>query len=177
MRQSDFTSLALALPPKHFHQLMSRDDLTCNEEADVLALVETYISRKTADVIEETRKELVECVRFDKLPNDKLIELSRGGGFSKGFEQVIIDALCRKLKAYELQSGGKLPNTRDRNYVGKGKIASEKPVSVAETVSAPISTIAPLSTIEATTAVEPPIIKNLEEPQIVSGEEEHWYKF
>jgi hypothetical protein len=37
------------------------------------------------------------------LPNDVLIELSKGKNpMTKGFEQIIIDALCRKLKAYEL---------------------------------------------------------------------------
>ncbi len=39
MRQPDFNDLALALPTSQFRDLMSRDDLTCYEEKDILNLV------------------------------------------------------------------------------------------------------------------------------------------
>jgi len=39
------------------------------------------------DSYEEERKQLLDCVRFDKLPNDMLIELSKGKNeITKGFE-------------------------------------------------------------------------------------------
>lgn len=43
MRHPDFEILAMSLPPQIFKQLMSRDDIICNDEDQVLNLVQNYI--------------------------------------------------------------------------------------------------------------------------------------
>ena len=76
MRQPDFDALAMALPLPLFKQLMSRDDLTCNSEADVLRLIERYIEKRPKEKFEELRNELVPVIRLDKLSSDMLIRLN-----------------------------------------------------------------------------------------------------
>jgi hypothetical protein len=81
---------------------MSRDDLTCYNEASVLSLVEKYILRKPKEKYEELRKDLIPVVRYDKLPADRLIQLSNDKiKLLEGYEKEIMDALCRKLKAWD----------------------------------------------------------------------------
>jgi hypothetical protein len=70
MRQPDFDALAMALPLPLFKALMSRDDLTCNSEADIIRLVERYIDRKPKDQYQFLREELVPVIRLDKLSSD-----------------------------------------------------------------------------------------------------------
>ena len=40
------------------------------------------------------------CVRFEKLDSDTLMQLGKSD-LMKGMEQVIIDAMCSKLKSFE----------------------------------------------------------------------------
>jgi hypothetical protein len=69
--------IACALPLPVFKQLMERDDLVCQSEADVLDMIETYIVKSTIEIEEKMCVELLECVRFDKLEIDRLIQLSK----------------------------------------------------------------------------------------------------
>lgn len=55
---------------------MSRDDLTCNSEADVLRLIERYIEKRPKEKFKELRNELVPVIRLDKLSSDMLIRLN-----------------------------------------------------------------------------------------------------
>lgn len=43
MRAANFDELAMALPLNLFKHLISRDDLICQSESDVLRLVERYV--------------------------------------------------------------------------------------------------------------------------------------
>jgi|LauGreDrversion4_2_1035121.scaffolds.fasta_scaffold2916440_1 BTB And C-terminal Kelch len=72
-RQPDFEELAIALPPPLFQSLMQRDDLTCHSEAQVLSLIEKYITRRPQSDYENLKQLLIPCVRLDKLPSDRLI--------------------------------------------------------------------------------------------------------
>ena len=76
-RQPDFEELSLALPWPIFKALVSRDDLTCQSEACVLSLVERYILSQPKTEYETLRKELLPCIRLDKLPADRLIQLNK----------------------------------------------------------------------------------------------------
>lgn len=109
----------MALPPEVFKKLMMRDDLTCHSEAQVLSLVERYIHSKPQDQFDELKSLLVPVVRLDKLPSDRLIQLSKGAvGILQGCEQEVTDALCRRLKAFDCQTGETFLMIKDRNYYG-----------------------------------------------------------
>lgn len=54
------------------------------------------------------------CVRFEKLDSDTLMQLSKSA-LMKGMEQVIIDAMCSKLRSFE--SNQRQMGVRDRNYL------------------------------------------------------------
>ena len=74
MRHPDFEILALSLPPVIFNQLMSRDDIICNDEEQILNLVLSYIKQYPDQL------ELLKLVRLEKLPTNVLVGLSKDPG-------------------------------------------------------------------------------------------------
>lgn len=86
-RQPDFEDLALILPLDIFKALVMRDDLTCQSEAQVLSLIEKYILRQPQETMDSVKNELLPCIRLDKLPSDRLIQLNKNpAGIFQGYQ-------------------------------------------------------------------------------------------
>ncbi len=64
---------------------MQRDDLVCDSEDDVLKTIETFLKRQAESCQDDLRKELMMCVRFEKLDTDTLMELAKSN-LMKGME-------------------------------------------------------------------------------------------
>jgi hypothetical protein len=118
-RQPDFEDLAMVLPQEMFKALMQRDDLTCFSEASVLSLVEKYISRQPLELQEQCKNDILPVVRIDKLPADRLIQMSKNPqGIFSGYQEEIKNALCRRLRVYDQQTSNRFAITNNRNYYG-----------------------------------------------------------
>jgi hypothetical protein len=55
-----------------FQKLMTRDDLICDSEDDVLQAISTYVTRQSGQIKDELRRELMMCVRFENLDANTL---------------------------------------------------------------------------------------------------------
>lgn len=102
MQHPNFKAMAFALPPSHFRQLMARDDLVCKDESEIFDCILQYIEKNARESYNSTRSQLLSCIRLDKLSPEKLVAMSKEKNLDPRFQQQVIDALCRKLKAFEL---------------------------------------------------------------------------
>ena len=70
LRDPNFLDLACALPVDRFAALISRDDLVCHNEMEIMHLIEEYRERQSVSLQHNLVEQLLTCVRFDKLDPD-----------------------------------------------------------------------------------------------------------
>ena len=88
----------LKLPFQAFKNVLRRDDLRCRNEDQVLDLLLTYLRKEKDRFCNDLRNALMPMIRLDLLTKERLIELAQSKpDFIRGFEHIVIDALCAKL--------------------------------------------------------------------------------